>query len=153
MESRRETLICWLKMLSEEAKRRSQAEGGLNIFSEGKKWWHLERSTHRRGRHPERVWGRLSREVVVLTAVEWCDSHSWEDGRKGGESQELLRKFCCAVWSVTVSSLSPLITTAYISHQSFGNWKCVCVCVRERERERVCMYVWTAKIGPEEAGL
>ena len=39
-------------------------------------WWTRrcgcseERSTHRRGRHPERVWGRLSREVVVLTAVE-----------------------------------------------------------------------------------
>lgn len=56
-------------MLSEEAKRRSQAEGGLNMFSEGKAWCHLENNTHGRGRHSERGGEGLSRRLVVLMAL------------------------------------------------------------------------------------
>lgn len=56
-------------MLSEEAKRRSQAEGGPNMFSEGKNWRHLEQNTGEGEAPREGVGQRLSREALLLAEV------------------------------------------------------------------------------------
>ena len=131
-------------MLSEEAKRRSQAEGELNIFSEGKKWWHLEKNTHRRGRHPGRVGERgWTERWWCWWWCGWCDNCGWENSGKGRGSQGLLRKSCCAVCSVTISTLSPVIRSCSPYFSSIL-WElevwvwvtlcvCVCVCVNCRD--------------------
>lgn len=105
---------------------------------------------HRRERHPGRVGERgWTERWWCWWWCGWCDNYGWENSGKGRGSQGLLRKSCCAVCSVTISSLSPAIRSRsrYFSPilWELEVWVWVTLCV--------CVCVWTAETGPEEVGL